>query len=150
MKALHELRVRVGLAKGVSSDDPWSAANTQGARTPSNLPANTDREELVSSTLFQVVGLYGILMSSLLTVFIQQNCSETTCVGTGAATVCTTVKQACSFGENLGVKAQFGKLVVAFNFVTLAVFLVSNALFFYRGACVRVSCAMQRAALIVC
>ena len=120
-----------GLGTGVS-DDPWSSSNTQGARAASNLPVNTDREELVSSTLFQVVGLYSILVASLLTVFIQQDCGTTVCVGTGASTVCSTEQVACSFADNLGVKSRYGKLVVAFNFVTLAVFLISNIVFWFR------------------
>ena len=97
-----------------------------------NLPGNTDRQELVSSTLFQVAGLYSILVASLLTVFIQQDCGTTVCVGSGASRVCTTQKVACSFSDNLSVTSKFGKLVVAFNFVTLAVFLISNIVFWFR------------------
>ena len=96
------------------------------------MPGNTDRQELVSSTVFQLAGLYSILVASLLTVFIQQDCGSTVCVGSGAAQVCTTQKQACSFSENLGVTSRFGKLVVAFNFVTLGIFLVSNIVFWFR------------------
>jgi hypothetical protein len=80
------------------------------------MPANTDREELVSSTLFQIAGLYSIMVASLLTVFIQQDCGTTVCVGSGASAVCTTELVACSFEDNLGVKTRYGKLVVAFNF----------------------------------
>ena len=86
----------------------------------------------MSSTLFQVAGLYSIMVASLLTVFIQQDCGSTVCVGTGAAAVCTTERAACSFSENLGVTSRYGKLVVAFNFVTLAVFLFSNIVFWFR------------------
>ena len=120
-----------GLGTG-AGEDPWSSSNRQGSSAPANLPGNTDRQELVSSTLFQVIGLYSIMVASLLTVFIQQDCGTTVCVGTGASRVCTTERYACSFSDNLGVTSKFGKLVVAFNFVTLAVFLVSNVVFFFR------------------
>ena len=86
----------------------------------------------MSSTLLQVIGLYSILVASLLTVFIQQDCGNTVCVGTGATAVCTTSKQACSFSDNLGVTSRFGRLVVAFNFATLAIFLISNIVFWFR------------------
>ena len=111
-----------GLGKG-AGEDPWASSNRQGSNVQANLPGNTDREELFSSTLFQIAGLYSILVASLLTVFIQQDCGST---------VCTTEKVACSFGDNLSVGSKFGKLVVAFNFVTLAVFLISNVVFWFR------------------
>ena len=96
------------------------------------MPANTDRQELGSSTLFQVAGLYSIMVASLLTVFIQQDCGTKVCVGSGASAVCTTELVACSFADNLGVKSRYGKLVVAFNFITLGVFLISNIVFWFR------------------
>ena len=102
------------------------------ARAASHLRTNTDRAELASSTGFQVVGLYATMVACLLTIFIQQDCGHTTCVTAAGVTTCVTQRQPCSFTENLTVNTGFGKLVVAFNFITLAVFLIGNAVFFFR------------------
>jgi hypothetical protein len=84
--------------------------------------------------VFQVAGLYSTMVACLLTIFIQQECGVTVCT-TDAVTnvsVCTTDHAPCSFEDNLAAGSGFARLVIAFNFVTLAVFLVSNALFWFR------------------
>jgi hypothetical protein len=74
------------------------------------------------------------MVAALLTIFIQQECGVTSCVtDTVAGTeTCVTAHAPCSFSDNLSVSNGFGKLVVAFNFTTLGVFLVANAVFFFR------------------
>ena len=129
---LHELRTRAGVGHGGAASDPWANAPQDTARAASHLRTNTDRAELASSTGFQVVGLYATMVACLLTIFIQQDCGHTTCVTAAGVTTCVTQRQPCSFTENLTVNTGFGKLVVAFNFITLAVFLIGNAVFFFR------------------
>jgi hypothetical protein len=125
--------VRAGNGKGAVSD-PWAAGHTDAARANAHLPANTDASELFSSTLFQVAGLYATMVAALLTIFIQQECGVTSCVTdtVSRTETCVTAHAPCSFSDNLRVNNGFGKLVVAFNFTTLAVFLVANAVFFFR------------------
>lgn len=89
-------------------------------------------------------------MASLLSIFIQQDCGTTLCTSNGAYNgtlgsnstlpgcvrglqcTCLTTKVACSFSDNLRNSSSIGRLTVAFNFITLAVFLVANTFFFLR------------------
>ncbi len=131
VKQLYELRTRVGMGSGAPAD-PWaSGIDVDTKRATAHLPENTDQQELVTSTGFQVLGLYSTMVACLLTIFIQQTCSTTECTGIGASRVCTTTEMPCTFGQNLNATG-FGRVVVAFNFTTLAMFMVSNLVFFFR------------------
>ena len=55
-----------------AAGDVWANAPVDSARAASHLPQNTDRQELLSSTLLQCMGLYATMVACLLTVFIQQ------------------------------------------------------------------------------
>ncbi len=136
---LHELKSRAGRGNGVlQRGDIWASAPQDATAAASHLPRNTDRAELTTSSAFQVIGLYSIMVACLLTVFIQQECGVTECVTStdpltsASLRTCTTAHAPCSFSQNLRVGTRFGRAVVAFNFTTLAVFLISNALFWFR------------------
>ena len=109
-----------------------------------------DRSEILTTLAMQVAGLYTILVASLLSIFIQQDCGSTLCTSRGSYNgtlgsnttlpgcvrglqcTCLTTKVACSFSDNLRNSSSFGRLTVAINFITLAVFLIAYVFFFLR------------------
>ena len=134
---LYSLCKRVGNGSGSAGvgGEPTAGGEVEDAEEKAE--EKLDRSEMWKGSVMQVAGLYSIMVACLLSVFIQQDCATTSCTsaclpGGGGRQVCTTTRTACSFKQNLSYTSGFGKLAIAFNFITLALFLVSQGVFYYR------------------
>lgn len=112
---LYELRTRMGL--GAAAINQAAAQSIKESAQEENAEeAASNKWEVRRSTLFQVAGLYSIVVACLLSIFVSQRCG---------ASVCTA-------RQNLKQGTYLGTVVTGFNFASLAVFLVAQVVFYAR------------------
>ena len=88
---------------------------------------NSDHAELRSSFIAQVGGLYAIMVSTLLSVFVQQSCPDATAAGV----------HSCSFYEKTSADLAYNRrywprLVLGWNCITFIAFVMTNYLLYTR------------------
>jgi hypothetical protein len=88
---------------------------------------NSDHAELRSSFIAQVGGLYAIMVSTLLSVFVQQSCPDATAAGS----------HSCSFYEKTSADLAYNRrywprLVLGWNCITFIAFVMTNYLLYTR------------------
>ena len=88
---------------------------------------NSDHAQLRSSFIAQVGGLYAIMVSTLLSVFVQQSCPDATAAGA----------HSCSFYEKTSADLAYNRrywprLVLGWNCITFITFVLTNYLLYTR------------------
>ena len=112
---LYELRTRMGL--GAATINAAAAqAIKDSAKEEAGEEADSNKWEVRRSTLFQVAGLYSIVVACLLSIFVSQRCGNAVCTAR----------------QNLKQGTHFGTVVSGFNWASLAVFLLAQVVFYAR------------------
>jgi hypothetical protein len=73
------------------------------------MKVSTDTKELIQSYAVSILEAYKVLMACLLSIFVPQYCPET--------------NQTCTLKENFSNLSMYNEFVIAFNFITLGLFL---------------------------
>lgn len=105
-----------------------SAARNRSVLSRFLLNATADSADLRSAFVANASGMYAIMVASLLTIFVQQSC---------ASESDPNVAHSCSFYEKVSAgrssnRLFWARLVLGWNFITLAALLTTTAVLFWR------------------
>lgn len=114
---LAEIKERVSSGQNLPAGSAASAAATK--RLAADRAA--EKKELLTDSISQLVGLYGIVMAALLVLFVEQQC---------APNANNPNVHQCTLNDDFN--SWYEQAVLAVNFICLFVFVVANGIFWLR------------------